>query len=166
MFTRRAQRRKQLAVIHILKKQLLDSGIINEDGYRATLSRLYDVASSADLTYEQATSFIDELVKLGGAIKSNPRHRQTRRPTAPNLIYTVSQQELAKIEHLKADIHWRHPNGFNGLMLRVIKKDKIVTSKDAAKMIEAMKNMVRRQNAQFAAAAPASAQPVKQGEPF
>jgi len=130
---------KQIKLIHIALKQLG----IGEPEYRAILGREYDANSSKDLSYEQASALIDSLKERGFRIK--PRRRLPR-PKGNNIINMVSRQELAKLEHLRADVRWRHHNGYFRLMKKVIGKDRITTSTEASKMIECLKAMLKRQN--------------------
>ncbi|TAN40778.1 MAG: DUF1018 domain-containing protein [Nitrospirae bacterium] len=148
---------QQKKIIHMLKNQLVKNGELSEDGYRDLMERHYGVRSCVYLTYKQATAFITDLTAMGGVITAK---RKTRRPSAPNIIALVSPQELAKIEHLKKDVQWRYPGGYWGLMKKVLRgKDRIITSADAMRVIEALKAIRNRQQA----AAPAVE---KVGDPF
>ncbi|MDP3012685.1 MAG: hypothetical protein Q8M92_00490, partial [Candidatus Subteraquimicrobiales bacterium] len=68
-----------------------------------------------------------------------------RKKTAPNIIQLVSPQQLAKIEHLKADIKWHVHDGYQRWLKKYLKKDRIATSREANNVIEAMKGMRERQ---------------------
>lgn len=133
--------KKQIALIKMAQKQLG----ISDDEYRALLNERYWRNSCTKLSYEEATALIDYLKFRGFKIKK----KRARRQQAPNLIYAVSPQQLHELERLKADVNWRHQNGFLGLVKKVIKKEKIITGLDASKMIEALKGIIRRQNAAF-----------------
>lgn len=135
---------KQKQLIHICKAQLINLGKLSEDGYRDLMERHYGVRSSVYLTYNQAEAFINDLIKLGAVIKPK---RRPRRPKSTNITVLVSPQELAKIEHLKADISWRHENGYFGLVKKILGKTTIATSREASKVIEALKSIRNRQNA-------------------
>ncbi|MDA8106192.1 MAG: DUF1018 domain-containing protein [Nitrospiraceae bacterium] len=62
-------RKKKLALVHILKGQLIKAGDLDEKGYRDTLRRDYDVESSAELSIDQLEHFIRDLEAMGGVIK-------------------------------------------------------------------------------------------------
>lgn len=134
---------KQKQLIHICKAQLVEKGELDEEGYRDMMERHYGVRSSVYLTYNQAEAFINDMLKLGAVIKPK---RRPRRPQAPNVTAMVSPQELAKIEHLKQDIKWRFPDGYDRWIKKYLRKDRITTSKEASKVIEALKAMLQRQN--------------------
>lgn len=129
----------QITLIHIAKAQLK----LSEEAYRTMLSERYWVNSSKGLSYEEAHDLIEHFKGLGFAVR--PR-RQPARPKAPNLIALASQAELAKLAQLRDEYKgWRHANGYLGLMKKVIKKERVVTSRDASQMIECLKAMLRRQ---------------------
>lgn len=66
-------RKKKLGIIHILLKQLIDKGELDERGYRDSLRRDYDAGSSAELSIDQLEHFIQDLEALGGVITRRPR---------------------------------------------------------------------------------------------
>ncbi|GER92670.1 DUF1018 domain-containing protein [hot springs metagenome] len=136
---------KQKQLIHICKAQLIEKGELSEESYRDMMERHYGVRSCVYLTYNQAEAFINDMIRLGAEIK---RKRRPRRPQAPNITAIVSPQELAKIEHLKADIKWRFHDGYDRWLKKYLKKDRITTSREASKVIEALKGMLARQQRQ------------------
>jgi len=136
---------KQKTLIHICKSQLIQKGELSEQGYRDMMERYYHVRSSVYLTYKQAETFINDMIKLGAVIVPK---RHPRRPQAPNMAQMVSPQELAKIEHLKADIKWKFHDGYNRWIKKYLQKDHIATSREASKVIEALKGMLARQQRQ------------------
>lgn len=129
----------QSVLIHIAKKQL---GLPEED-YRAMLRNSFNAASSKELSYRQAGALIDEFKRLGFAIK--PKAKPSR-AKAPNLIHMVSPQELAKIEHLTADVQWRFRDGYQRWLRKYLRKDRITTSREASNVIEALKAMAQRRH--------------------
>lgn len=131
----------QIKLIHIAINQLK----IDDETYRSWLGQWFDVYSCKELTYEQASTLIDEFKKMGFKIV---RNRRPRRPQAPNMVQMVSPQELAKIKHLKADIKWRFYDGYYRWLKKYLKKDHITTSKEASRVIEALKSMRDRQERQ------------------
>lgn len=130
----------QIKLIHVAKKQLK----IDEELYRYMLSQLFDVESSKQLTYAQASTFIDELKKKGFKIKKV--RGQGSKVKAPNLIQLVSPQELRLIEHLKQDIRWQYHDGFMRWINRRFGIERIKTRKEAQKVIEGLKGMRETQN--------------------
>lgn len=90
---------KQKQLIHILKAQLMKTGVIDEDGYRAMLSRLFDVSSSKELTYNQASDFIDELKKLGAVIV--PKGKQKPDRWKKKEVYEFESSKKGLIEEIR-----------------------------------------------------------------
>ena len=137
----------QIKLIHIAKSQLK----IDEALYRSMLRRWFDVLSSKELTYAQATTFIDELKKKGFKIKrKNPPKSPfakggLRGLKAPNLIQLASPQELILIERLKADIKWQYHDGFGRWLKKYYGFERIKTRKEAQKVIEGLKKMRNRE---------------------
>lgn len=131
--------KKQIQLIHIAKIQL---GLSDEE-YRSILMERYRgcFGSCKDLSYDEATDLINYFKTLGFKITK----RYKRRELSPNVIALVSEQQLRLIEHLKADIRWHVHDGFYRWIKAFLKKDKIITSKDAFKVIEALKAMKARQ---------------------
>lgn len=134
--------KKQIILIHLAKAQL---GISDED-YRALLLERYPgcfTGSCLELSYQEAHDLIEHFKTLGFKVKKKARPK-----TPPNMTELVYEGHsmMKKIDHLRKDIQWRHPNGFYGLIKRVLKgKEKIVTTDDASKVIEALKAMKARQ---------------------
>jgi hypothetical protein len=52
---------------------------------------------------------------------------------------------MLKIEHLKKDIRWQFQDGYERFIRKFLKKDRIATTKEAAKVMEALKAMKARQ---------------------
>jgi hypothetical protein len=133
---------KQKALVHICKSQLIAKGVIDEAGYRALLRQWFDAESSRDLDYDQATVFIDELIKMGASIK---KKRKSKKKLPPDITQLPSPQQLRMIEHFKQDIRWKFSDGFNRWLKAYLKRDRIVTAKEANAVIEALKGMLARQ---------------------
>jgi hypothetical protein len=140
----------QIKLIHVAKHELR----LDNDGYRTVLRALFRVETSKDLTYAQATEFIDHLQKLGFKIKSNrvappcahcaPRPKRDAIPD--NAIYLVSPQQLYKIEHLSQDIKWKFHDGFQRWLRKYFNIERVRLSMEASMVIEALKNMLKDQN--------------------
>lgn len=122
----------QIKLIHIGKSQLK----LSDADYRALL-REYDATSCKDLSYEAASALIDEMKARGFELKANPKER----PQGENITSMVSRQQRMKLEHLKADINWRVQDGFERLAMKIIKKRRPTTSREASRMIEALKGL-------------------------
>ena len=143
---------KQVKLIHIAKSQLK----IGDDTYRLMLRQWFKVDTSKTLTYDQASMLIDELKKLGFRLKTkriapeNPcwpcAPRTPGVPLPDNVVVLASPGQLRMIEHLAADIKWRHWDGFKRWIQRYFKIDQVRTSMEATVVIEALKDMWKRQN--------------------
>jgi hypothetical protein len=129
--------KKQIKLIHIAKAQL---GLSDEE-YRAILSDRYWVNTCTKLSYHEAHDLIEYFKSLGFKIRKSKKKKKT----PPNVIQLVSRQQLALIEHLKEDIYWRIPDGYNRWLKKFLKKERIATSKEANAVIEALKAMRKRQ---------------------
>jgi hypothetical protein len=66
--------RKQKQIIHILEHQLVRKGLLDDRGYHLMLMGWFGKGSSRDLTHEEASFLIDQLVKMGGVITWAPKH--------------------------------------------------------------------------------------------
>jgi hypothetical protein len=60
--------KKQKQIIHILEHQLVSMGLLDDKGYRLLLMGWFGRESSRDLSHEEASVLIDQLVKMGGVI--------------------------------------------------------------------------------------------------
>ncbi len=169
---------KQKQLIHILKGQLIKQGELDEAGYRGLLRRNYEAESSKDLTYDQASQFIDDLKALGGVIvPRQPREEKQRGPynwkwkkgqKKPEEITKMpNADQIALIEHLIFDIHWRLRDGFVRWLQKYLNRNLeegkhwrvlIHTSKEAGYVIEAMKSMKARQKTEASIKAQAGQQ--------
>ncbi|OPX97198.1 MAG: hypothetical protein A4E60_03321 [Syntrophorhabdus sp. PtaB.Bin047] len=143
---------KQIKLIHIAKSQLR----IGDDTYKLMLRQWYKVETSKSLTYDQASAFIDELKKLGFRLRTkrippeNPcwpcAPRTPGVPLPENVVVLASPGQLRMIEHLAADIKWRHWDGYRRWLKKYFKIDQVRMSPDASAVIEALKNMWKDQN--------------------
>ncbi len=143
---------KQIKLIHIAKSQLR----MGDETYKLMLKERYKVETSKDLSYNQASAFIDELKKLGFRLKTKrPEPQNPCWPCAPrtpgvplpaNVVVLASPGQLRMIEHLAADIKWHHWDGYRRWLRKYFKVDEVRTSPDASAVIEALKDMWKRQN--------------------
>jgi hypothetical protein len=149
----------QVKLIHIAKAKLCLSDV----DYRTLLSERYWVNTCKELSYDEATDLIKHFQTQGfKIITKRHNHLTSPIPSLPrrgkrggreaggvnNITRLVSPQQLAKIEHLRADIQWRiKPDGYCHWLRKYLKKDRITTEKEARNVIEALKGMVQRQGA-------------------
>ncbi len=132
-----------------VQKSLIHIGIaelgIDDDTYRLMLAE-YGVNTCKDLQYSQASALIDDLVRKGFKIK---RRLRPRRPNNPKLEYLPNQQQLSIIEHLRRDVQWRVHDGYHRWVKKFLGRTYIRTSREAQKVIEALKAMKNRQQQEF-----------------
>ncbi len=132
---------KQIQLIHIAKAQL---GLSDEE-YRELLMARYAgcfEGSSKELTYAEAEDLIEHLKSLGFEIKRKPR---PRRPKGIPEVFTEAHPMAGKIERLREGVAWRFEDGYERWLRKFLKKDRIATTAEAAKVIEALKAMRARQ---------------------
>ena len=128
---------KQKALIHMAVATL---GIDRED-YRAMLVERYPscwTGSCTELTYDEASDLIDRLKAMGFEIKR-------RRNLCPkNVTKLASRDQLAMIARLEEEVAWRLPDGALRFRVKIIGRERPATSRDADKLIEALKSMASR----------------------
>jgi hypothetical protein len=144
--------RKQLQIIHVALSQLG----LDDTAYRVMLKNRYRVESSKDLSYREASDLIDHFKRLGFRLKTKrPEPQNPCWPCAPrtpgvplpaNVVVLASPGQLRMIEHLAADIKWHHWDGYRRWLRKYFKVDEVRTSPDASAVIEALKDMWKRQN--------------------
>lgn len=139
----------QIRLIHIARAQLA----LKEEFYRQFLRERFNVACSKDLTYAQAHELIETFKRMGFRIR--PKKPQCKvmcepqpkgLPLPDNTLLLVSPQQLLRIDRLRADIRWRHWDGYNRWLKKYFGIDRVRTSIEASMVIEALKNMWRGQN--------------------
>lgn len=143
----------QIQLIHIAKAQL---GISDND-YRILLMERYPncFGTCKDLSYDEASDLINYFKSKGFKIVTKRYGRGTspraqKGQYAPtNIIQLASKQQLAKIEHLRADIRWHVHDGYFRWLRKWLKKEKIQTGKDAFRVIEGLKGMLSRQQSKY-----------------
>lgn len=141
----------QKKLIHIAKAQLK----LSDADYRALLVQFSptswdmpaDKPSCVHMTYEEASNLIKHFKTLGFKImaKRTPSRRGTINHAPTNITSLPSPQQLAKIQHLRADVRWFVPEGYHLWMRKFLKKDRITTSKEASNIIQALRGMLARQ---------------------
>jgi hypothetical protein len=149
----------QIKLLHIAKAKL---GLSDED-YRTMLSDRYWVNTCKELSYDDATELIKHFQTLGFKIVTK-RYSHGARRKAPNIIQLVSPQQLALIEHLRADITWHVHDGYFRWLKKYLKKDRITTEKEARNVIEGLKGMKARQQKTFTPTHPSPLEGEDKGE--
>ena len=132
----------QIKLIHLAKAKLG----LDDDKYRLILNQRYWVNSCKNLSYDEATDFIKYFQSLGFKIVTKRHTRKAGiKPAPTNIINLVSPQQLALIEHLREDIQWRIHDGYYRWLRKWLKKDRITTAREAFRVIEGLKGMLKRQ---------------------
>lgn len=124
--------KKQIQLIHIAKQQLC----IDDDTYQDILAN-YKVKSSKDLSKFQAEHLLRHLRSKGFRIVKTARNKAK---IGDKTIKLASTSQLKLIEVLKANIIWKV--SFESWLNTRMKMKKILSSKDAAKVIEGLKGML------------------------
>lgn len=125
--------KKQLQLIHIAKTQLA----LDDETYRETLEYRYNVSSSKDLTYNQASNFIGFLSEKGFKFKKKVKPLKAKK--ADNVIELATPRQHKLIEVLKGNIIWKVENGYELYIKKRLKINKVITKQDAFKVINALK---------------------------
>lgn len=128
--------KKQLQLIHIAKTQLA----LDDETYRETLQYRYNVSSSKDLTYNQASNFIGFLSEKGFKFKKKSRTLKAKK--ADNVIELATPAQHRLIDVLKNNIVWKVENGYELYIQKRLKINKVITKSDAFKVINALKGML------------------------
>lgn len=123
--------KKQIQLIHIAKQQLN----IDDDIYMDILSN-YNVSSSKDLSYNQAEALLRHLRSKGFKVIKK-RHKVKLNNKTVKLA-SIAQFKL--IDVLKANIVWKV--SYEAWLENRMGLKKVLTSKEASKVIEGMKGML------------------------
>ena len=132
---------RHLRLLHVARRQVG----IEEDDWRALLMNVAGVESSKDLTLAQFNELVDALKRMG--FESKPRlgaYLPKNPPTNPHDVPTPRQ--LGKLRALFVDAGIDTAARQQGLCRRVIKQPWPQTRTQATKVIQALKNMVKRRN--------------------
>jgi len=137
----------QKKLIHMATASLgLSDGV-----YRDMLQEQFGVNTCVKLNYQQADRLINDLVKKGFKIKRRRTGTQAgtpvpqRRPQAKNLTYLPSPQQMHVIDHLRKDVTWKVFDGFYRWIEKFLGKKRITNTREAQKVIEALKAIRKRQ---------------------
>lgn len=128
--------KKQLQLIHIAKNQLG----LDDDTYIDTLQYRYNVSSSKDLTYNQASNFIGFLHEKGFKFKKKARTLKVKK--TGNIIELATPAQHKLIEVLKKNIVWKYENGYQLYIQKRLKINKVISKDDAIKVINALKALI------------------------
>ncbi|SFI90681.1 regulatory protein GemA [Brevibacillus centrosporus] len=130
--------RKQLAVLHIAKKDLS----LVDDVYRQILQQEAGVSSSRDLSLDGFRKVMKRLEQLG--YKGGAKPKQTSSKTKdPNAI--VGPWQAQKIRQLFDELGWHEADRQQGFTKKMIGKPWAQTRSEANKIIEGLKAMLKRQ---------------------
>jgi hypothetical protein len=121
--------RKKLAVIHIVKKEL---GLSDEE-YRDILEKCAGVRSAKDLDDKGFRRLMQYFVRS--------RHYRSGRDA-------ITLRQKMYIKHLVGEAGW-HEDHFVNFMRKYYKKSDLdsYSKKEASKLIESLKNVIRHQEA-------------------
>jgi phage gp16-like protein len=124
-----------LAQIHIAKKQLLQAGVMDDDGYRAMLFAQARVKSAADLDHAGRAKVLAHMRRLGAKLGHEGKPFARRGDKAPQ----DRKAQLDKIEALLADAGrpWAY---LQGMVKRICGVDALefCTSEHLGKLIAAL----------------------------
>ena len=139
--------KKQLGLVHIAKQKLK----LSDEVYRDILRSYGGKESSKDLSYEGFEKVMKKMRELGfkKTRGKGQRVNQARKgfPTnhAPcNIIDLVTPRQIELINHLFFDINWQEPERRVGFIQKLTGKTRVATSKEAQRVIEALKAMKQR----------------------
>lgn len=122
--------RKKLAVIHIVKKEL----DLSDEQYRDALEKITGVRSSKDLDERGFRKLMNYFARS--------QYYRTKRDG-------VTFRQKMFIRDLKARLHWNETH-FRNFLRKYYKKERIETlsKKEASKVIESLKNILKRRRIQ------------------
>lgn len=134
----------QIRAIHVA----LPRRGIDDEEYRGLLRDRFDVDTCKALTRRQAHELLNV---LGQALPRPPgRGPRAPRPRAPRAqpgvtrMATPAQRRL--VDEIASEIAWREPDGFRRWLRRNMSLDRVSTAAQAARVIEGLKAMRRRQD--------------------
>lgn len=129
---------KQIQAIKIGQQQLA----IDDDTYREILRLRYDKTSCTHLTKDEAADLIDSLNRRGGNIR---KKRRRTSPTPAGVDRLISQGQRRLIAALDDQVDWIEEDGLNRWCESSFGFTTPKTGKQAAKVIEGLKAMLKRQ---------------------
>lgn len=137
----------QIRAIHVA----LPRRGIDDDEYRGLLLDRFGVDTCKALTRRQASEL---LLALGRALpqppggKRKPRRRQPapRAKAGANVRQMITPGQRQLIETLASEIAWREPDGYRRWLGKFMSLERVATAVQAARVIEGLKAMRRRQD--------------------
>jgi hypothetical protein len=123
----------------VLARQL---GMSSEGLHKLVLG-VTNKASIKALSVFEGQEVIETLVRAGATVK---KKRKTRRTLPPNVVEMVTRKQKRLVKHLEKKLGWQdNPERLKGFTKRIIKREGVRTKQEAIKVIEGLKNMIRRQ---------------------
>ena len=125
---------------------------IDDDEYRGLLRDRFGVDTCKKLNRRQASEL---LLALGRALPQPPggKRKPRRRQPAPhatagaNVRQMVTPGQRRLIETLAGEIAWREADGYRRWLGKFMSLERVATAAQAARVIEGLKAMRRRQDA-------------------
>ncbi|MYC11913.1 MAG: regulatory protein GemA [Holophagales bacterium] len=129
---------------------------IDDETYRALLRDEWDATSCKDLSRSEASELLDHLIGPMKKAKPRPVRMLTRssaagkkerppRPLPPGVARMASPAQRRLIDELRSEIEWRAGDaGYEVWLRRNMGLERVLTSSDAARVIEGLKAMKRR----------------------
>jgi hypothetical protein len=131
---------------------------LSDDVYRDMLRVRYKVTSSTQLTPYQASTFLDELKRLGFKVRParqaaksachpcRPRPLPIEDRPGDDVRYAVTPTQLADIAQLRANITWKSPTGYQRWLLKFHHIPVISDSLTAGKVIAGLRGICMAQH--------------------
>lgn len=123
---------------------------IDDDEYRGLLRDRFDVDTCKALTRRQASELLNVLGRAlphpPGRGPRAPRLRAPRERARPGVTRMATPAQRRLVDEIAGEIAWREPNGFRRWLHRNMSLDRVSTAVQAARVIEGLKAMRRRQD--------------------
>jgi hypothetical protein len=98
--------------------------------------------SVKDLKGQEANAIIEHLIRGGAQFKGK---KKTRVSLPWNVVELASQKQREFIETLAGELGWMDdPARLRGFIKRAVKRDRVITRQDGIKVIEGLKNILKR----------------------
>ena len=130
---------EQLKLLWVLARQLgMDSDSLHEFIFSVT-----GKDSIRALSVLEAKEVIDTLVLNGAKVT----RKKLPRPLPPNVIELVTRKQMKYIRDLERKLGWQNnPERLKGFLKKIIKKKRLRTKEDGAKIIQGLKSMASRES--------------------
>lgn len=132
----------QIRAIHTLK------GLrgLDDDAYRDLLEAETGHRSSVHLDVAQANRVLNALgIDKKPGKRATPGPRTRPKPLPPGVVRMVTKRQLRLIEELRSEIEWRAQDGYERWLKKNLGVDRVTASHHAARVIEGLKGLKRRQ---------------------